>query len=145
VKAVVDASVAVKWYLRSVSKEENTELALQILEAAAFGNITLYQPPHFVAEMSAVLARLNPSEALLCLQDLMDLDFQRVEKPEIYATATELAMQLKQHVFDALYHAVALHTPDTILITADQRYYDKAKEVGQIVLLEDWTPDQSTL
>lgn len=139
-KAVVDASVAIKWFLFFKPEETNAELAIKILEAAVSGQIILYQPPHFLAEMAAVLARLNSQEALPCLHDLLNIDFQRVESPEIYATATELAVQLKQHVFDTLYHAVALHTSDAILITADQRYYNKAKQTGQIVLLADWTP-----
>jgi len=138
VNAVVDASVAVKWYLRSASEEENAEIALKILEAAAFGNLTLYQPPHFVAEMAAVLARLNPQEALPCLHDLLNLNLQHAESQEIYATATELAIKFNQHVFDTLYHAVALHTPGATLITADRRYYDKVHHVGQIILLADW-------
>lgn len=139
-KIVVDASVAIKWFLFSKPEEVNAELAIKILEAAVSGQTTLYQPPHFVTEMAAVLARLNSQEALPCLRDLLNIDFQRVESPEMYATATELAVQLKQHVFDTLYHAVALHTPDAILITADQRYYNKAKQAGQIVLLSDWIP-----
>jgi predicted nucleic acid-binding protein len=41
-------------------------------------------------------------------------------------------------MFDTLYHAVALHTPDAVLVTADKRYYDKARSEGQIILLADF-------
>jgi predicted nucleic acid-binding protein len=86
------------------------------------------------------LARENPRKALLNLRDLLNTDFHRVEGSEICATATELAMRLDHHVFDTLYHAVALHTPGATLVTADRRYYDKARREGQIVLLADWSP-----
>lgn len=42
-----------------------------------------------------------------------------------------------QVLFDTLYHAVALHAPETTLITADPRYFDKAEAVGQIARLRD--------
>ena len=47
----------------------------------------------------------------------------------------ELARALGQHVFDTLYHAVALLTPGAMLVTADERYYRKAAAYGSIVLL----------
>ena len=135
----VDASVAIKWFLFFKPEEDHAGRALKILEDAVSGRLKLYQPPHFVAEMAAVLARVSPQEALLDLRDLLNTEFHRVEGSEIYATATELAMRLDHHVFDTLYHAVALHTPGATLVTADRRYYDKARREGQIILLADWS------
>ena len=34
-----------------------------------------------------------------------------------------MALRLGQHLFDTLYHAVALHTPGATLVTADKRYF----------------------
>jgi predicted nucleic acid-binding protein len=48
-----------------------------------------------------------------------------------------LSIQLNHHLFDTLYHALALSVPGAILVTADRRYYDKARTVGQIA----WLPD----
>ena len=138
--AVVDASVAIKWFLFFKPNEDHAGHALKILEEAVSGRLKLYQPPHFVAEMAAVLARESPQKALLDLRDLLNTDFHRVEDSEIYATAIDLAMRLDQHVFDTLYHAVALHTPGATLVTADRRYYEKARREGQIILLGDWSP-----
>lgn len=137
--AVVDASVAIKWFLFFKPEEDHADHAMKILEEAVSGRLTLCQPPHFVAEIAAVLARVNSQAALSDLRDLLNIEFQRVENPEIYATATELAVQFNHHVFDTLYHAVALHTPDAILITADQHYYNKARGEGHIVLLKNWS------
>jgi predicted nucleic acid-binding protein len=50
----------------------------------------------------------------------------------------ELAIELKQHLFDTFYHAVALETPNTTLITADERYLRAARSKGQIIDLMDW-------
>jgi len=41
-------------------------------------------------------------------------------------------------LFDTLYHAVALHELDALLVTADVRYYNKAGKAGRITLLEDF-------
>jgi len=50
----------------------------------------------------------------------------------------ELAIELKQHLFDTFYHAVALETPDGILVTADDRYLRAALGKAQIMHLMDW-------
>ena len=84
-----------------------------------------------------MLAREKPRDALGDLSDLLDIEFRRAEDPEIYANAAKLAMRLDHHIFDTLYHAVALLTPNATLITADRRYYDKARSEGRIVLLPE--------
>jgi hypothetical protein len=50
----------------------------------------------------------------------------------------ELAIELKQHLFDTYYHAVALETADGMLITADERYLRAAGAKGRIISLMDW-------
>lgn len=141
---VVDASVAIKWFLSLRQDEDHADLALKILEEIVLGAIKLVQPPHFIAEVAAVLARTKPDEAqddLLDLLDLLNIERGTVDSPEIYTTSLELAIRHQHHLFDTLYHAVALHHPSATLITADQRYFDKAKGEGRISLLSDWTPD----
>ena len=51
--------------------------------------------------------------------------------------AIDLARQLDHPLFDTLYHALALATPGATLVTADSRYFDKARHLGQIA----WLPD----
>lgn len=43
-------------------------------------------------------------------------------------------------LFDTLYHAAALHTPDATLVTADRTYCNKARGEGRIVLLSEFDP-----
>ncbi len=54
-----------------------------------------------------------------------------------------MAVRLEHHLFDTLYHAVALNEPDAMLITADVRYYNKAKGIGRIALLENFLLDNA--
>jgi predicted nucleic acid-binding protein len=60
-----------------------------------------------------------------------------VESTAVYLTACDLAILLNHHLFDTLYHAVALLTPEATLVTADRRYFDKAQSHGRIVLLSN--------
>ena len=75
--------------------------------------------------------------------DLLEVEFRTIDTPETYATALELSIRYQHHLFDTLYHAVALQVPDGILVTADRRYYDKARIGGQILMLADWEPAAS--
>ena len=52
-----------------------------------------------------------------------------------YQRAISLALKLDHHLFDTLYHAVALEEKAT-LITADRKYYDKARRLGSILMLD---------
>jgi predicted nucleic acid-binding protein len=83
-----------------------------------------------------VIAQRN---GLAVLLDLLNNEHRTVGTPEIQATALELAIRHQHHLFDTLYHAVALHTPGAALVTADRRDHDKAKTEGRIVLLSGWT------
>jgi predicted nucleic acid-binding protein len=137
VRYVVDASVAIQWFFQSATDEDHLDLALALLRANRDGEIRLYQPSHFIAEVAAVLARKKPDEARADVCDLLNIDFQVTESTAVYATACDLAIRLNHHLFDTLYHAVALHTPDATLVTADRRYFDKAQSIGPIVWLGD--------
>ena len=136
---VVDASVATKWFLHGSPDEQHSDLALRLLEQSALGLLPMVQPGHFVAEVAAVLARLKPAEAQEDLLDFLAIRYRTLISPETYATALDLAMRYQRHLFDTLYHAAALHTPGAVLITADERYYNKARPEGQIALLAEFS------
>ena len=130
---VLDASVIIKWILLDRDTEDDTEKALGILQAIKNGHIDLQQPPHWLAETSAVVSRLSPTIAQESVALLYAMDFPVLNGPEVYGRACQLAIELQQHLFDTLYHAVALCQPETILVTADDRYYRRASTVGSIV------------
>ena len=136
--AVADASVALKWFLPSAEAEEDHDRAVALLKGVKSGQIVLREPPHWLAEVAAVLSRLAPASARQSIEDLCALRIPVMETAEIYVTASKLAVSLDQHLFDTLYHAVALASPDCTLVTADERYYRKACKEGSITLLRDF-------
>lgn len=141
-RLVVDASVAVKWLVPQQPEEADVSTALALLMRVDAGQISLHQPPHFVPEVMGVISRICPTEAFDILRDLLNTEMCLEENSGIYLTATELSIRLKHHLFDTLYHATALHIPDAVYVTADQRYFDKAHHLGQIALLAEFALPQ---
>jgi predicted nucleic acid-binding protein len=139
---VVDASVAVKWFTHGdwASREDHLESAVDLLLACRSGAVDFYQPPHFLAEVAAVLARITPNTATQCVQDIAAMSITWAAPTVAIQRAIALATQLDHHLFDTLYHALALESPGTHFITADRRYFDKARHLGQII----WLPNMAT-
>lgn len=137
---VVDASVALKWFFQAQPGEDHRDDALQVLDALDRGDISLTQPPHFLAEMAAVLIREKGNAAYQDLHDLRALDWAVIDDVSVYEQAMRLAATYRHHLFDTLYHATALRIPRARLLTADRRYYQQARAAGQIHLLGETPP-----
>lgn len=135
---VLDASVIIKWLLKDPKREAGTEKATRLMEAVANSALDALQPPHWLGEVGAVLARESPSTAADDVTMLCALELPVADDPLVLRRATELAIDLRQHLFDTWYHAIALATPDAILITADSRYLGAARKKGRIADLMDW-------
>ncbi|MBX3332440.1 MAG: type II toxin-antitoxin system VapC family toxin [Nitrospira sp.] len=135
---VLDASVIVKWVFADRAEESHSFLALQILQLINESRLGVVQPPHWLAEAAAVIARLDPDRAPRAVSLLYALEFPVMTDVEVYQKACDLSASLVQHVFDTLYHAVALHESGAMLVTADERYYRVAHRIGQIVRLKDF-------
>ena len=136
---VLDASVIVKWLLQDPQREPNTDAATGLVEAVVTGAESVLQPPHWLVEVGAVLARASPNSAAQDLLMLSALEFPTADNPRALHRACEMAIALKQHLFDTLYHAVALEASDSVLITADERYFRAARAAGSIARLRDWS------
>ena len=135
---VIDASVAVKWFIPDATIETEVDRALQLLASAQRDEARFLQPPHWVSEVAAVLVRLAPKTVGSSVEALMALAFVKTANDVgHYQRAISLAMKLDHHLFDTLYHAVALEEKAT-LITADRKYYDKARRMGSILMLEEF-------
>ncbi len=135
---VVDASVVMKWLLRDPGREADTERATELMEAVASGRLEVLQPFHWLAEVAAVACRLSPATAERDVQLIQALNLPATDHPAILARACRIATESRVHAFAALYHAVALETPDAVLVTADHAYYRLARPHGGILPLEDW-------
>jgi predicted nucleic acid-binding protein len=58
----------------------------------------------------------------------------RIESKQVLERGLFLSQQLKHHLFDALYHAVAIEH-GAMLITSDDAYFARALRLGNIKLL----------
>jgi predicted nucleic acid-binding protein len=137
VNLVVDASVAIKWFAGQRQNEPFLAQAEAVGAAIGRGETKLFAPSHWIAEVIAVLARLDGStvdDALLLLDDMRPLVVSSVS---VLRRAADLSIDLDHHLFDTLYHAVALEE-DATLVTADETYFAKAKHLGGIVLLAEF-------
>lgn len=138
-RVVVDPSVALKWFFRSRDDEADVGAAIELLRAVSADRLTLVQPPHFIAEVAAVLAREAPrAAAAAALRDLLAIEMTLADDPAIYGRSIALAARFDHHVFDTLYHAVALETEGATLVTADRRYLRKARSAGRIAPLSSF-------
>lgn len=135
---VIDASVVLKWLLADPATESDTERATALMHAVVGGKLDIVQPAHWLCEVGAVLARTAPSTAAGDLERLHAMEFPVRHETGVLRCACELSINLGQHLFDTLYHAVALETDDATLVTADRRYLRAARSRGRICALAEW-------
>lgn len=139
---VVDASVVVKWLLPDPESESGVDHALKVLEDIRSGELIPLQPPHWLAEAAAVITRFHPKIAKSSIELLYAMELSVSEAIEDYTRAVAIAEKLKHHVFDTLYHAVALEHEAT-LVTADDHYFRKARHLGSMTQLAVLIESQS--
>jgi predicted nucleic acid-binding protein len=140
-RLALDASVCLKWFLHERGDEPDSDAALDLHGRALSKRIALVQPTIWRAEVASGLARLLPVRALMDVDDLMRIEAAIVDDTDSLLRAAQMAIDLRHHLFDTIYHAVAIeHGID--LVTADEHYYRKARRLGNIVLLRDWQPPQ---
>jgi predicted nucleic acid-binding protein len=132
---VLDASVVLKWMLADPASEPDTDKAILVVQSVVQGRLEILQPLHWLVETAAVLARLSPQTALQDVGMLSAMQFPVWDEPSLMQRATELAIESGHHLFDTLYHAVALEHKDALLVTADMRYLQKVKRYGSILAL----------
>lgn len=115
---VIDASVAVKWFVPEAHSRE----AAALLDPA----LTLHAPDLLFAEVSNALWKktrrreLRPGEAKLILRGLASVPLEVTPIRHLAAGALDLALETGCTVYDAVYLALAAHH-DCRLVTADQR------------------------
>jgi predicted nucleic acid-binding protein len=118
--------------------EANVDQVLRLLMAGKCHEARFLQPPHWIGEVAAVLVRRTPTNAWASVKALLELEFvMPADHPHYFQRAITLSHNLDHHLFDTLYHAVALEE-DATLITADRRYFQKAHAMGGIMMLEEF-------
>lgn len=133
-RRVLDSSVVLKWFLGDRPGEEHVNEAMELFYRIQECDDEIIQPVHWCAEVLGVLARIRPDQ-IDTMSDLADLvAFSVADNWSIYRRAARMSVDLNHHLFDTLYHAVALEH-DAEFVTADKKYFHKARSLGAITLL----------
>ena len=134
---VLDASVILKWLFPDNEDEQDVENALWLLDLVKNKQCELYEPVHWLAEVGAVATRLAPDYSAEAISFLYAMQLNTLNDLGIYELASHLSGKYEHHMFDTLYHSVALCAKDAELITADEKYFKKTNGEGRIKLLKD--------
>ncbi len=145
---VVDASVAIKWYV----PEMWAEPADQLLQAAAGGSARLLAPDLIIAEMGNILwkkhrlGELQRKEVQQIIRQIRDhFPVQLCVAISLLEDAWEIARVHERSVYDALYLALA-EERQAIFITADERLANALSHTllaKRIRWLGDWVKSRS--
>ena len=120
-RVVVDASVALKWFV----PENHHEAALRLLDS----NYELLSPDLLTAEFGNVVWKkvrrreMSPREARLMLKLFSAVSIEVVNCARIIEPALELALTTGRTVYDCLYLSLAI-VRDCRLVTADRKFFN---------------------
>jgi predicted nucleic acid-binding protein len=127
---ILDASVAVKWFLPEV----HADFARRLLHNEGFtGNQRLQIPELFFAEIGNILWKhirrkeMTLEQAQTLLEFVTALPFQIHPHHPLIETALVIAAQTQRTVYDSLYLALAIRE-GTVMITADERFYNALQD-----------------
>ena len=134
---VVDASVAVKWFV----PEELTEEALSYLS----DEHELLAPDLLWPEFANIVwkkvrrGELTPDEARRILSLRQQVPLKVTASTNLIDSALEIALGLDRTVYDSMYLALAAHR-DCVMLTADRRLFkavDSSELSGHIAHLDE--------
>ena len=135
---ILDASVAVKWFVREPLRDK----ALQVRKDYAEGKIDLLAPSLIRYEIGNAL-RFHPGSSPRELADAvntvsgMQIDDGELS-PEIVETASEIAFQEKLTFYDGIYLALA-EKHVARLLTDDRKLYREVRKRSKLLqLLADY-------
>jgi predicted nucleic acid-binding protein len=134
---VVDASVAVKWFSRL--KEDDLAKADQLLQMHAEGRAKLLAPTLIAYEISNAMRfnpRLSAADVRAAMSSFFALDISLIAPVDHLGAAIELSFKFSLTVYDAVYAALA-QVSGIPLVTADYRFFEKAKDLPFVEALRD--------
>jgi predicted nucleic acid-binding protein len=135
--AVVDASVALKWFFQ----ESDTDPALRLRERHLNGDLLLTAPDLLLYEVGNTLRfkrDFSTSGVQAALSDLLRIQLELVtRRPSVSCAMPSIsAHRNKLTYYDSVYLAIA-HDVGTQLITADQKLQDAAGTSITVTLLHE--------
>ncbi len=111
---VIDASVAIKWYLSDEEHIEHARLVRQDFEA---GTIRLLAPPQLQHEVASALSKatrnparprsLSQAEGLRIVEDFLQWPIELLHHQALIPAAYSLARRYRCSYYDALYLATS--------------------------------------
>ncbi len=119
-KPVIDACVAIKWFLPEKDHESASKVLNQFPEFLA--------PGLFLIEIDAILTKkirkieLEIDEAEILYHEIRKLPFKYIEYTRISKLSFDLSATLPITLYDATYLSVAMLFDEEV-ITADERFY----------------------
>jgi predicted nucleic acid-binding protein len=141
---VVDASVAIKWYIKD---ESEINEAVDILLDYEVGKIKFFVPRLFYYETANVIhiavqrKRITEDEGKNIINDMLEIKTTLVDSGELIRDAYRNARKYNISVYDAHYLGVAKEH-GMILYTADRKLYNSVKEKKKYV---KWIGDYKRL
>lgn len=135
-KFVADASILLKW---ATYETEDLEQSLMFEDDVKKERVNVLVPIHCFPEICNMLGRDRRNMAISFLSYLLNSDI--TECGLTFNTAV-IAFDLmekynKISFYDAFYHALAIRE-NAVFITADQKYYNKTRRRGNIMLLKNY-------
>jgi predicted nucleic acid-binding protein len=133
---VVDASVALKWFLR----EPDSAAADSLLERFLNDEIELLAPDLILVETASALWKrvvvrkeMSADEATLIHRDLLTLPLSLIASGTVADAALHIALRHNHSVYDALYCALAIEK-GCDFVTADRTLANKLQSMFPFIV-----------
>jgi len=136
---VVDASVAVKWALPVKDRVISSGTISRSVTRHSGGQGSHSSTSSLDGRSGSRVDPVGPKAIDPHASDVSRDGVAITTEWEVYEQACRLSVDLNHHLFDTLYHAVALQSSDTFFITADVQYFRKASQLGRIIELKDFS------
>jgi len=146
---VVDSSVVARYfYIGNERESGEIEKARLLLKKSYESKLELFAPSLLLFETNNCFVKYAPRKIIDrnidFLKGLIDRNIIQIipTSAQLLKDAARIAAtdtKGKGHIssYDSIFHALAIETKATY-ITTDKKHYRKTKEMGSIILLEDW-------
>ncbi len=134
----LDSSVLLKFVL--VKNEPMRDIACKIIKEYSKNDIFLIEPSLWIYEILNTLSRkFSLKDAKDFFDKIYNLGFitKNINHNIILLALKIINKYPKISFYDASYHAFAIYN-NSVFVTSDEKYYNKVKDEGSIILLEDF-------
>lgn len=132
---IPDASTIATAILESnpKTKEQARDLLIQAKQKKIAFKAPSFLKLEFANAIRFYFKKYEQAKITIDLFSKLPIEFVELS-PHLINQASSLSYKCKTSVYDAAYHALAIKL-DAIFVTADKKYYNKAKDLGNIELI----------